>query len=281
MANSNEAHDPLPAEITEYYNKGQEVERLSTGIGPLELARIKELIGRFFPPAPAVILDVGGGPGVYSAWLARSGYQVDLVDAVPLHVEQARIASQNQPDHPISSCKVGDARKLTFSDAAADAVFLHGPLYHLTTREDRLAALREAKRVLRPGGVLLAVGITRFASTLVGLDRWLIEDPDFMEMIRRELTDGIHIPPPGWPGLFTTAFFHHPDELKEELEEAGFIHQETLAVQGPGWIVPDFEDRWRDERQRQALLIVVRRLEREPTVLGISPHLLAVGYRAH
>jgi 2-polyprenyl-3-methyl-5-hydroxy-6-metoxy-1,4-benzoquinol methylase len=81
MTDLNEAHDPLPAEIIDHYNKGQEAERLSTGIGPLELARIKELIGRFFPPAPAVVLDVGGGPGVYSAWLARSGYLVHLVDS--------------------------------------------------------------------------------------------------------------------------------------------------------------------------------------------------------
>jgi hypothetical protein len=125
--------------------------------------------------------------------------------------------------------------------------------------------------------VLLAVVITRFASTLVGLDRWWIENPDFMEMIRRELTDGIHIPPPGWPGLFTTAFFHHPDELKEEVEGAGFVYQETLAVQGPGWIAPDFEERWRDEEQRQTLLTVVRWLEREPAILGMSPHLMAVG----
>jgi ubiquinone/menaquinone biosynthesis C-methylase UbiE len=266
----------LPKEILGYYNRGKEAGRLFKGIGPLELARTQELITRYFPPPPAVVFDVGGGPGVYSCWLARSGYEVHLIDAVPLHVEQARRASQEQPSHPIASLKVGDARKLDHPDASADAVLLHGPLYHLPDREDRLAAIRESKRILRPGGVLLGVGISRYASTHLGLVRWWIDDPAYLQMCKRELTDGHHVPPPSWPGLFTTAFFHHPDELKTEMEDAGLVHEETLAVQGPGWLVPEFEERWKDKGQREVLLKVIRCMEKEPVALGMSPHIVAV-----
>jgi len=276
MTNSSDSPSPLPKEILSYYSRGKEAERLSTGIGPLELARTQELITRYFPPPPAVVFDVGGGPGMYSCWLAKSGYEVHLIDAVPLHVEQARRASQAQPSHPITSLKVGDARKLDYPDASADAVLLHGPLYHLTDREDRLAAIRESKRILRPGGVLLGVGVSRYASTHLGLVRWWIDDPEYLQMCKRELTDGHHVPPPSWPGLFTTAFFHHPDELKTEMEDAGLVHEETLAVQGPGWLVPEFEERWKDEGQRKVLLKVIRWMEKEPVALGMSPHIVAV-----
>jgi ubiquinone/menaquinone biosynthesis C-methylase UbiE len=197
-----------------------------------------------------------------------------------LHVEQARQASQEQPEHPIASLQVGDARALEHPDACADALLLHGPLYHLTEREDRLAALREARRILRPGGVLLAVGISRYASTHVGLTRGWIENPDFLEMCRVELSSGQHIPPASWPTLFTRAFFHHPDELKLEIEDAGLIHEDTLAVQGPGWLLDSFEERWQDEAQRQTLLEVIRWVEREPVAIGMSAHIVVVGRKA-
>ena len=213
------------------------------------------------------------GPAI----LPDLGYQVHLVDAVPLHIEQARQASEAQPAQPIASLQVGDARSLDYPDESADAVLLHGPLYHLTQRSERLAALRESTRVLRPRGVLLAFGIGRYASTLVGLVNWWIEDAGYLRMIERELEDGQHRPPPDWPGLFTTAYFHLPGELGDELREAGLEHEGTLAVQGPGWLVPGLEEKWANEDQREALLHVVRLLEKEPGAQAMTPHLMAVG----
>ncbi len=269
----------LPPEIIDYYASGRELDRLARGIGPLELVRTRELVARCFPPAPAVVFDIGGGPGVYSCWLARQGYEVHLVDAVPLHVEQAREASAAQPATPVATLEVGDARELAWPDACADGVLLHGPLYHLTKRQDRLAAIRESKRILRPGGVLLAIGITSHASTLVGLVNWWVHDADYFEMCRREVTEGLHVQPPNWPSLFTSAYFHRPGELEAELEEAGLVHEVTLAVQGPGWLVPDFEEKWQDEEHRETILRVVRLVEADAGALGMSPHLMAVARR--
>src|SRR5258705_12570098 len=154
----------MQADIQKYYQRGEEAGRLDHGAGRLEQARTRELIQRYLPAAPAVIYDVGGGSGVYAVWLAALGYEVHLLDAAPLHVEQARQASRAQPAHPLASAETGDARRLPWPDASADGVLLLGPLYHLTEREDRLNAQREAGRVLRPGGVLLAAGISRLAS---------------------------------------------------------------------------------------------------------------------
>src|SRR6185436_19692400 len=84
----------LAPEVLAHYAEGREGGRLFHGTGPVELERTRELVSRFLPPPPAVVYDVGGGTGVYSLWLAAQGYEAHLVDAVPLHVEQAAEASR-------------------------------------------------------------------------------------------------------------------------------------------------------------------------------------------
>jgi SAM-dependent methyltransferase len=267
----------IDAEIRAYYERGEERGRLTAGGEGLELVRTRELLRRFLPPAPADVFDVGGGAGVYAVWLAAAGYRVHLVDPMPLHVEQATAAAAAaaaaQPDHPFTAA-VGDARRLEAADGSCDAVLLLGPLYHLTERAERLRALREARRVLRPGGVALAVGISRFASLLDALKRGALGDPAIAGMVERDLREGQHRnPTPGQAsGWFTTAFFHHPDELAAEVTEAGFALEALLGIEGPGGYVGDGVE----PRQREAIL-AARAVEREPSLLGMSAHLLAVG----
>lgn len=265
-----------PPEVDSHYAVGLERGRLAQDTGRLELARTQEILRRYLPHPPAVVADVGGGSGVYSCWLAGLGYEVHLVDPVPLHLTQANDASQLQPSHPLASITLGDARALARSDGGTDAVLLLGPLYHLTDRADRLAALREARRVLRAGGVLVAAAISRFASALDGLRGGYLDDPAFAEIVEGDLTDGQHRNPTDHPAYFTTAFFHHPDELSREVEDAGLTLEHVLAVEGPAWLLPDFDRHWDDTGRRERLLGVVRRLEAEPSVLGASAHFLAV-----
>jgi 2-polyprenyl-3-methyl-5-hydroxy-6-metoxy-1,4-benzoquinol methylase len=260
----------LPPEILSHYGEGVEQPRLLGGTSRLEFTRTQLILQRFLPRPPAQILDVGGGPGAYAHWLTNQGYTVHLVDAVPLHVEQARAAANGY------TVELGDARSLHESDASADAVLLLGPLYHLTERADRLRALVEAGRVLRPGGHIFVATISRFASLLDGLREYRLEDPAFMQIVERDLREGQHRNPAARPGWFTTAYFHHPDELVREVRDAGLILTDLLAVEGPGWLLPDFDARWRDDRRRQEVLNAIARIEREPSMLGVSAHLLAV-----
>jgi SAM-dependent methyltransferase len=227
-----------------------------------------------------VVLDIGGGPGGYGCWLAARGYTVHLIDITPIHVEMARKASACQPESPLASAEVGDARALQWSSETADAVVLFGPLYHLTDRADRIQALREAHRVLRPGGTLLAVGISRFASAFDGLSRGYLKDPEFAEIVRRDLSDGQHRNPTGRPEYFTDTFFHHPDELRAEVEEAGFALATIYGVEGPSWILPDFESWWQEPEHRNRLLELAQFLEHEPSLLGVSAHLMAAANRS-
>jgi ubiquinone/menaquinone biosynthesis C-methylase UbiE len=267
----------LLKEMLTYYDAGNEAQRLLGGRGQLEFVRSQELITRYLPPPPAVIFDIGGGVGIYSCWLAKQGYKVHLVDVVPLHIEQARQASQAQPDHPIASLTVGDARAVERGDDSVDAVLLLGPLYHLTERQDRITALREAQRILRERGLVFAVGISRFASTLDGLWKRFLADPEFVRIVERDLAEGQHRNPSGHPGYFTTAYLHRPEELKLEIEQAGLRHEATLAVEGPCWLLQDFEERWGDEGGREQLLKAIRWLEKEPSIIGVSAHIMVIG----
>jgi ubiquinone/menaquinone biosynthesis C-methylase UbiE len=263
--------------IVEYYSLADEDSRLRTGWFQLEQERTRELILRHLPPVPGTIIDAGGGSGVYACWLAAQGYRVHLLDPVAKHVEQARARSGGQSDHPLISAEVGDARRLPHPDSSVDAVLLLGPLYHLTEREDRLTCLREAHRVLRPGGVVWGAGISHFSSLFDSLSHGFFDDPEFAAIVARDLEDGQHRNPTGNPLYFTDAYFHRPGELSREFLAAGFQVLAVVAIEGPGWLAQDFERLWNDAVQRERLLAAIRKVEREPSILGVSSHIMAIG----
>ena len=261
--------------IVAYYERGDEIQRLSSSHGQLEETRIRELVTRHLPATPAVVYDVGGGPGSYACWLARGGYEVHLVDPVPLHVEQATAASQNQPDSPIAELCVGDARHLDRADNSVDAVLMLGPLYHLTERNERIAALQESYRILRKGGIIFVVAISRYASTLRGMIDGII-DPEYIKIVNRDLRDGQHRNPNEHPAYFTTAFLHRPEELEPEIKAVGFNLEGLFGIQGPGWLLQNLDEQWDDSNCRERLLNIARSLESEPSIIGVSTHIMAI-----
>jgi SAM-dependent methyltransferase len=176
---------------------------------------------------------------------------------------------------------VGDARQLNREEASVDVVLLLGPLYHLTNRSDRLGALREAHRILRDGGMVFAAGISRFASTLDGLFRGFLDDPEFVRIVQRDLAEGQHRNPNNHPAYFTTAFFHHPEELKTEIEQAGLQCERILAIEGPGWLLHNFDEQWGESARRDRLLEAIRWLEAEPFTLGMSAHIMAIAHKTN
>jgi SAM-dependent methyltransferase len=149
-------------------------------------------------------------------------------------------------------------------------------LSHYGEGVDRLRALAEAGRVLRPEGHLFVAAISRFASLLDGLREYRLDDPAFVQIVERDLREGQHRNPENRPEWFTTAYFHHPDELVREVRDAGLILADVLAVEGPGWLLPEFDARWRDDRRRHELLEAIARIERERSMLGVSAHIVAV-----
>ena len=265
--------------IADYYERAPEETRLEQGPFQLEEARTRDLIQRYAPPPPATVADVGGAAGAYALWLAEAGYAVHLIDAAPRLVAEAERRSA-AARRPLVSCRVGDARELDLPADTADIVLLLGPLYHLTDAGDRARSLQEAARVLKPGGRLFAAAISRWASALDALSRDLLEDPGFARIVEQDLRDGQHRNPTARLDYFTTAYFHRPDELGDEVRAAGLVLEGVFGIEGPGWILPDVAQRMGDASKRASLLRVARMVETEPSILGSSAHLLAVARRA-
>ncbi len=268
------------ASIADYYRLAPEEQRLDQGAFLLEAIRTRELIQRYAPPPPATVFDIGGAAGAYAFWLAEAGYAVHLIDASPRLVDEARRRGTTHA-RPLASWDVGDARALPFADGSADVALLLGPLYHLTKAEDRMRALLEAARVLRPGGLAMIAAISRWASSLDGLARNLFVDVAFTAIVERDLIDGQHRNPTGRLDYFTTAYFHRPEELRAEILGAGLALEGIFGIEGPAWLLGDIDARLDDPRKRADLLRVARSLEREPSALGLSAHWLAVARKAN
>ena len=261
--------------VVRHYEENREEHRLAGGLAELELVRTREILRRYLPPPPARVLDVGGGTGVHAGWLLADGYDVHLVDLTPRHVERA-LAELGPAG---LTAAVGDARHLDQPDGSFAAILLLGPLYHLADGADRAAALGEARRVVGPGGMVAAAAISRFASLFDGLSRQFLFDPAFRAIVRRDLHDGRHANPEDRPHWFTTAFFHHPEQLRAEVAAAGLVVRDVVGVEGlAGWLA-QLDARWYDDGDRATIVESARLVESEPTLLGLSAHLLAVAER--
>lgn len=259
-------------DIELFYTKVSEETRLEKGMGVFEFERIKSLIDQYIPHPTSKIIDVGGGTGKYAAWLARKGHQVHMVEPVLKHIEQAKSRAERLNNK--FTITRGASRKLHFPDQFSDLVLLHGPLYHLQKKADRQKTIQEARRVLKPGGIVLGFAINYAASTVVGLLQGLIHKKPFFEMCREELTTGIHNPPDDFPWLLTEAYYHRPEELRYEFEEEGFATLHLHAVEGMTWLDKGFFSSMKDKKKKARLMELIRATENDPYLLSFSPHMM-------
>lgn len=263
--------------VLEFYENGAENGRLERGLGKIELYRTKEILNKYIKTIDNVIYDIGGGIGVYSSWLSKKGNDVHLLELAPSAVKVA-IESQSNTTFIAEVC---DARDLNRENESADIVLLMGPLYHLQNKCDRTQVLNEAKRVLKKGGLLFAVGISKFSSTTWALSTYgksndFLDDVIYRDMIEKELLSGVHIRPKEYPYFITQAYFHTPLELQQEIESVGFKTIQKHAIEGLIWFTPCLEEKWEDKNSKEQLLNIVRLTDTEESVMGMSPHFMIV-----
>lgn len=265
--------------VTDFYTESSEETRLQLGLGPLEFERNKDIINRYLPKSNGVVADVGGGPGHYAAWLATKGHEVVLIDPVPKHIQQAEKRARKSKQS--FKALLGEAGDLPFADHSVDVVILHGPLYHLQDQKARLAALKEAKRVLKKEGVVLGFAITYSATLVAALQSSMIHHPDIFAMCKEELLTGKHHAPASFPGILASAYFHRPSQLQEEFEIAGLKKIALLAVEGMVWMDQKYFESWTIPEKRQQLLALLKITESHSELLCFSPHMVLIASSAN
>ena len=258
--------------IESFYNNASEETRLDRGIGIFEFERIKSLVERHISSPALKIVDVGGGTGKYSEWLAKKGHQVHLVEPIPKHIKLAQNRANKLKNK--FSVQFGESQKLAFRDNFADLVLLHGPLYHLQKKADRDLTISEAKRIVKKGGIILAIAINYTASTLVGLLNGLIHKNSFFNMCKAELTSGIHNPPDDFPWLLAEAYYHKPEQLKDEFISQELTYLNTYAVEGMAWLDKNFFATIIDKKKKKTLLELIEITENDRYLLPFSPHMM-------
>ena len=261
--------------VKSYYNSNAQLEWERAERHPTEFAVTRRAMAEYLPPPPARVLDCGGGPGRYAIHLARLGYPVTLFDLSAANLDLAR-AKAREAGVTLDGYIHGSALDLSqFADGSFDVVLLLGPLYHLVQPEERCQAVREARRVLRPGGCLLAGFITLFAPFRDAIAKgYLREHAGGPEGTLKLLETQVHRV--AYTGDFTDAWFSHPDEVRPLMESAGLREIALLGVEG---LVAGHEQHIRelDEADFEFWADLNYRFSREPSLLGAADHLLYVG----
>jgi len=227
----------------------------------------------------ARVLDLGGGPGRYTIWLAERGHEVVLADLSPglLSIARAKIA-QSEARERVEMIVEADARDLSrWPDSSFAAVLALGPFYHLTDEAVRDRTAAEIARVLRPDGVAFIALMPRYAfirrSLAIADVRRHLSEPEFVE---RVLEAGIFLN--DVPGRFTNGYGVRPEEVAPFFERHGFVTCALLACES---IIPDMqatltETKLSNPAVSATVLELLIQTASDPSILGLSGHLLYV-----
>lgn len=233
-------------------------------------------------PESGHILDIGGGAGRYSVWLAERGYTVTLADLSDRQVELAATKAEEHGVDDRLTVEVGDVRDLQYGANEFDATAcLGGPLSHVLAEEDRLESVREVKRVTATDGpVFVSVmgrlgalqSITRFSGRLPPAE----DETELLPQLTRpgtyeaELLDTFDRDPTGPPmHLFRVA------ELERLLESAGLTVETVTGLESILSQRRDAFDELTDEHRR-AIRDAGPELRGDRMAADRSGHILAV-----
>ncbi len=254
-----------------FYNKVSEEKRLEKGMGIFEFERVKTLIGKHLNSKKMTIADIGGGTGKYASWLAQKGHKVILIEPLEKHLDFARKRARKTHGFNIIQ---GIAQNTTLPFNTVDLVIMHGPLYHLPKLEDRLEAIKEAKRILRKDGQILGFAINHSANMMAGLINGLMHKASFIDICIQEIMNGSHEENIDFPWLMPCSFFHSPNKLKEEFSQCGLSELKLVPVEGPVWLDKDFFRSIQDKRKKANLIKLIHAVENDESLLTLSPHFM-------
>ena len=208
--------------LIDYYNKFNEDKRITHRHTIVEyttaMKYIHEYLNKMNKPK---ILDVGAGTGAYSVKLAEEGYDVSAIELVKHNLMTLKAKNSRVKAY------LGNATNLSmFKDNSFDMVLLFGPLYHLIKKEDKLKALKEAKRVVKNTGyILVSYYMNEYAIITHGF-----KDNTIIDAIKNNEVDANFHVTPKETDLYSMVRLEDIDELNAI---SGLKRIKILAQDGP------------------------------------------------
>lgn len=267
--------------LIDYYSAFDEWGRLDRE--PIEyIVNLHHLLAHL--PRQARVLDNGAGPGKYAVALAKKGFRLTLTDLTPRLVETAEIKAREEGvSDRFDGFHARDARDLNgLGDASFDASLMLGPLYHLQRAEDRDLAVRELRRVTRPGGLVFVAFMPRTSflrKSLAQPSAW--RPNDTAAGLNRFMASGAfdHAD----EGRFTGAYYFDVNEIEPFMESRGFESLKLVASSSvAGSMTPEQWDYWRERGEEEYAAVVSHLIDvsDDRHILGLSPHVLYIGRRS-
>lgn len=265
--------------VRRYYATFDEWGRLERPSGQLEFLRAMELIERFVP-AGQEVLDLGGGPGRYTIALAERGDTVTLAD---LSGEQLVTARDRLAAEGLKAADIrqADARDLSaWGDESFDTVLAFGPFYHLTGARDRGRAVREIRRVLRPGGTLLAAVIPRLSGARGIIER-ASQRPQHVgiQTLPKLLATGVFANETDEG--FQEGWYPTQSDVRRLFEKAGFTERTFVSLRGLGAGQEQalLDLRYHRPDLYESAMTAIRETAEEPSVVDVGGHAVWIGTR--
>ena len=246
--------------------------------GALEFAINKAWIKKFLPGSGSRILDIGGGPGRYSIWLAAQGYCVTLGDLSP---DLLAIAREKADEQEVELEQLVEANAIDlsiFTDNSFDAVLCLGPIYHLLEESDRQAVAGELFRVLKPGGHAFVAFLNHLQALRAAVNQDIpFFTPYTFDIVKRWHYD--HVMDFPVAGIFSPAWVVHPRDVPPLMERRGFRTVELVSSQS---LAGDVQAHLALFAERQPelykwVLDELVELANDPTIIGSAWHLLYIG----
>lgn len=244
-----------------YYNKFNEDKRLNTKHGNLEFITALNYINKYVKPGNK-ILDIGAGTGKYSIYYYNKGYDVTALELVKHNL---RVLQKNEPN--IKALQ-GNALDLKLQGNSFDIVLLFGPMYHLISFEDKLKAINEAKRVLKPNGLLF---ISYCMNEYAVITHGFIEN-NINTSIKNKLLDNSFKITPKEDDLYSFVRLEDINKLNElsKLKRIKIINQD-----GPTEYIKKTVNKMDDETYKNYINYHLNTCER-PELLGAGRHILDI-----
>jgi len=267
------------SDVQEYYanNSEKEWKRLQRHpVTQIEFETTKRYIDKYLKKTET-ILDIGGGPGRYTFWLAERGNKVILADYTKELIDKAKRIYQRSPKiikANILGISQEDVRNLSkYTDSEFDAtICLGGVLSHLVSEEDRISAINELSRVTEKDGFIFISVISLLAT---------IKNEIIMKFIDEVAEDNIfRITETGdYDGTsgFTSCHFFTADDLKQLIHNSGLELIELVGLEGfASHLEKQMKEFKKNDKAWNNIHKIIKYYEKHPSVIDFSEHILAV-----